>query len=315
MAKSKSRKKKIKQSVSALMLIAAALILLLALWALDRSGLFTYENLTETAGLSSTPVSSSTSVHFIDVGQGDCTLIISDGKTLLIDAGEKENGSKVCSYLKSQNITRLDYIIATHPHSDHIGGLPDVIGEFEVGAVIAPVIPDKLVPTSKSYENFLSAVSAEGCGLTKAKAGDVYSLGGSSFEIIAPLTDDSDDLNNYSVVCLLTYGDNIMLFTGDASKDEENDILDSGKYIDADLLKVGHHGSSSSSVKKFLNAVTPDYCVIMCGVDNSYNHPNEKTVERLEKYTDKINRTDLQGTIVCIPDGKGNYSFTFENGE
>lgn len=315
MAKRKSRKK-IKNDRQAILLFLAALLLFGVLWALNELGVISYGGIAEKTGLSEPTrvVGEGTSVHFIDVGQGDCTLVMSGGKTLLIDAGEAEYGSDVCSYLKAQGVTRLDYIIATHPHSDHIGGLAKVISTYEVGTLITSRTPDDITPTGKSYMNFLNAVKENGCGLTEAVVGDSYSLGNAEFEIIAPLSDESDDLNNYSVVCMLTCEGGKILFTGDASKDEEKDILDNNSNIDADILKVGHHGSSSSSTKKFLAEVTPEFCVIMCGADNSYNHPNESTVKRLKEYTNEIYRTDLQGTIVCTADENGGWSFTFENG-
>lgn len=250
-------------------------------------------------------------VHFINVGQGDCSLIVSQDYTVLIDAGEAEQSFVVTSYLSELGIESLDYIIATHPHSDHIGGLAGVIENIEVGKVIVPHIPDDELPTTKTYQNFLSAVDTAGCTLEEAYVGEIIELGISELKLIAPVTDTYDNLNNFSVVSELTYGDTKFLFTGDAESESENDMIDEGVLEDIDILKAGHHGSSTSSKKKFLDIVQPEYVVISCG-DNSYNHPNEKTVERLLEYTDNIYRTDHQGNIVFTTNGT-DISVDYEN--
>ncbi len=312
--KYRSRKKKMKSRIKFIALISC--FLLLAVFRIfDYFGIVTYRSVSVVVGLNDTPVSYSenvATVHFIDVGQGQCVLISSDGHNMLIDGGEREYSSKIIGYIENLGIEKLDYVIASHPHSDHIGGLSGVIDYFEVDTIIAPVIPNELVPTSNSYYNFLDAVKRNGRGLTKAVVGENYSLGNAEFTIIAPISNKSSDLNDYSVVCLFEYGENTALFGGDASKDEESDIIESGIDIDVDLLNVFHHGSSSSSSEDLLYRVSPEYCVIMCGADNSYGHPNKSTIERLEIFTDNIYRTDLQGTIVCEMDGNGGYRFFSE---
>ena len=310
----KRRKKRVK-SYFKVTAIVSCFLLLAVFRIFDYFEIVTYRSISQAVGLYDEPIfynNDATTIHFIDVGQGQCVLICSDGHNMLIDGGEKEYSSKIISYIENLDIDKLDYVIATHPHSDHIGGLSGVIEHFEVDEIIAPMIPDTLVPTSNSYYDFLNAVKKNGKGMSKAIAGEIYNLGDSQFEIIAPLSEESDDLNNYSVVCVFKYGENTALFGGDASEYEENDILKSGADIDVDLLNVFHHGSSSSSGKEFLYNVSPEYCVIMCGADNSYGHPNKSTIERLEVYTDNIYRTDLQGTIICEMDGNGNYRFFSE---
>ena len=310
----KRRKKRVK-SYFKVTAIVSCFLLLAVFRIFDYFEIVTYRSISQAVGLYDEPIfynNDATTIHFIDVGQGQCVLICSDGHNMLIDGGEKEYSSKIVSYIENLDIDKLDYVIATHPHSDHIGGLSGVIEHFEVDEIIAPMIPDTLVPTSNSYYDFLNAVKKNGKGMSKAIAGEIYNLGDSQFEIIAPLSEESDDLNNYSVVCVFKYGENTALFGGDASEYEENDILKSGADIDVDLLNVFHHGSSSSSGKEFLYNVSPEYCVIMCGADNSYGHPNKSTIERLEVYTDNIYRTDLQGTIICEMDGNGNYRFFSE---
>lgn len=261
------------------------------------------------------------SIHYIDVGQGDSSLIVFGDSAVLVDAGEKEMGSVVAAYLNELGLTKLDYIVATHPHSDHIGGLPEVIKGFEFDKVIAPRVTAELTPTTKSYENFLLALKNKGKKLTAAKAGEKYTLYSNKnavndtnektetaeIEIIAPISpqsDSYDDLNDFSVVFKLTYKNTSYLFTGDASKPAEKDILESGADISADVLKVGHHGSSTASTANFINAVSASVGVIQCGQDNSYNHPNEKIVERLENANIILYRNDLDGTVIVYSDGE-----------
>jgi competence protein ComEC len=256
-----------------------------------------------------TPNKADIEVHYIDVGQGDCELILAGDTSVLIDAGETEYGEKVTEYLSSLNIKKLDYVIATHPHSDHIGGLPNVINSFEIGKILMPKITGDMTSTSKSYENLLNAIKSKGLKATAAKAGLKYTLPVSDeknavIEFVAPVKESYDSLNNYSAVIRLVYGGTSFLFTGDAENEAEKDILADGADISADILKVGHHGSSSSSSKAFLEAVKPKLCIISVGAGNSYNHPNAKTIERLNIFTKQIYRTDLNGTVIVYSDGK-----------
>ena len=252
------------------------------------------------------------SVHYIDVGQGDCILTVCNGKTLLIDAGENGNEATVINYLRAHGVKALDYVIATHPHSDHIGSLAEVIEEFGASKVIMPRFPESLTPTTKTYTDFLNAVKASGAKVIAAKPGSSYTLGSAEFEILAPIDYDTENLNNVSVVTRLVYGGKSFLFTGDAEKEVELDLADSGAVIDSDVLKVGHHGSKTSSSKDFLEAVSPEICVIMCGENNDYGHPHKEVLDRLKKYTDGIYRTDICGSIVltCVD---GEIEVNYEN--
>ncbi|NLK70659.1 MAG: MBL fold metallo-hydrolase [Clostridiales bacterium] len=304
MAKSrtKTQTKKIKGRLSAI-IVCICLLVVATLAITDYFGIFTYEKLISVFGLNNgVVVDGDLSVHFINVGQGDCSLIISNGETALIDAGEAENADTVVSYLNSQGIKRLDYVIVSHPHSDHMGGISIVLESFEIGKVIVPKVSEEMTPTTKTYKVFLQTVQNEGLKLTPARVGDVYNLGEASLEVLAP-NSEYKDLNNYSVVALLTHGENKFLFTGDAESESEKEMLKKGLLTGVDVLKVGHHGSNTSSKKKFLEVVRPDYAVIMCG-DNSYNHPHKETIDNLLEYTDNIYRTDQQGTIVFISDGE-----------
>lgn len=260
-------------------------------------------------------------IHFIDVGQGDCSLIKWNGRAMLIDSGEKEEADTVLDYLKKQKVTRLDYIIVTHPHSDHMGSMSEIISALSVGKVIAPRVSDEMTPTSKTYESFLLALRNKALKLTAAKPGTVYTFEDSSedgkkppeFEILAPL-DDYDDLNNYSVVLRLTYGSTAYLFMGDAEKKSEKAILESGANVSADVLKVGHHGSSTSTGSGFLEEVSPDICIIQCGAGNTYGHPHKDTVEAIEKAGAKWYSNDRDGTIIVYSDGERLYIQTEKAG-
>lgn len=238
-------------------------------------------------------------VHFIDVGQGDSILAESGGHYMLIDAGENDQGDKVVTYLQSQGIDALDYVIGTHPHSDHIGGLDDVINNFHIGEIILPAAEH----TTKTFEEVLDAIEAQGLKITLPNVGDTYSLGGASFEIIAPNKDYGDDLNNWSVGLKLTYGQNSFVMCGDAEAEAEEDICANGIDITADVLKLGHHGSSTSSCEDFLDRVDPEYAVVSCGLGNSYGHPHEETMEQMAGRGITVFRTDEQGTIVAVSDG------------
>lgn len=261
-------------------------------------------------------------IHFIDVGQGDCSLIMWEGASILIDCGEREQADTVLKYLKKQGVKKLDYIIATHPHSDHIGGMGDIISSVEVEKVIAPRVSESMTPTTKTYERFLQALKEKSLKLTAAKTGTTYTLSSTKasaegktppkFEVLAPVN-DYKDLNNYSVVIRLTYGRTSYLFTGDAEKEAETDILENGGAVDSDVLKMGHHGSSSSSSDRFYEEVSPDICVIQCGTDNSYGHPHKETIEKVNASGAKVYRNDTDGTIIVYSDGDEIFVKTSKN--
>ena len=238
-------------------------------------------------------------VHFLDVGQGDAELIsLPNGKTMLIDAGEAECGKRVVSDLKALGVTRLDYVVATHPHADHIGGLPEVLSSFPIGAVYL----SNGTATTQTYKNFLTAV--KNCGapayVVRAGAPIFTDEGGASANVVAPNSDSYKDLNNYSVVIRLCYGSRAFLFTGDAEALSEGEI---SADVRADVLKVGHHGSSSSTSPAFLKKVAPRYAVIEVGADNDYGHPAAVTLRRLRSAGAAVYRTDQNGTVTIICDG------------
>lgn len=240
-------------------------------------------------------------IHFIDVGQADCILVKSSNDAMLIDAGNNDDAEIIESYLKNQKIETLKYVIGTHPHEDHIGSLDTVINKFDVKNIIMP----KKATTTKTFEDVVNAIENKKLSITAPKVGDKYTIGNGSFEIISPVASDyGDNLNNYSVGILLTYGDNKFIFTGDAEKIVEKDILATGINIDADLMKMAHHGSSTSNTEAFLDKISPNIAIITCGKDNSYGHPHKEIVECLNKRNINTYRTDLQGHIIALSDGK-----------
>lgn len=237
-------------------------------------------------------------VYFLDVGQADSTFIITpDGESILIDAGNAEDGERIVKLLKSAGIKRLDYLIATHPHADHIGGMEDVVKSFDIGDLYMT----NAQTNSRTFENLLLAIKEKNEPILRASSGTLlFEKDGISASFVAPNADSYEDLNNYSAVLKLTYGQTSFLFTGDAEKTSEDQIRSN---IKCDVLKVGHHGSSSSTTKNFLKKTEPKYAVISCGEDNSYGHPHTETLQRLNSRSIKTYRTDLNGTIEAISDG------------
>lgn len=238
-------------------------------------------------------------VHFIDVGQGDSVLVESEGQYMLVDAGENDQGDTVVTYLHSLGIDTLNYVIGTHPHSDHIGGLDDVINNFKIDNIIMPAKEH----TTKTYEDVLAAIESQGLKIIAPLVGTTYQLGSASFEIIAPNKDYGDDLNDWSVGIKIINGNNSFVMCGDAESQSETDISNNSIDISADVLKLGHHGSSTSSSDEFLNKVNPTYAVISCGMGNSYGHPHKETMDKLAARGIQIYRTDEQGTIIASSDG------------
>lgn len=250
-------------------------------------------------------------VHFLDVGQGDSEFIeLPDGKCMLIDAGTSEYGTAIAETVADYGYSEIDYIVATHPHADHIGGMTKVVESFDVGKIYMP----KASANTKTFENLLTTISDKGMSINTAKAGvEIYSDSELRMEFLAPVSDSYDDLNNYSAVLKITYGSNSFLFTGDAEDISENEMLDYDySALTSDVLKVGHHGSESSSTVEFLDAVQPEYAVISCGKGNSYGHPHGEVIERLNAIGVHTYRTDQQGTITVVCDGNGSFDIQRE---
>lgn len=247
-------------------------------------------------------VGASMTVSFIDVGQADCILVKSGKDFMLIDAGNNDDSAAVVSYLKNAGVSRLDYAIGTHPHEDHIGGLDAVINNFDIGTLIMPNVTN----TTKTFEDVLDAAAAKNLSITLPEVGKTCALGSAEFTIIAPCAEYGTDYNDWSVGIKLVNGGDSFVMCGDAEAKAEADIAARfGDFLDADVLKAGHHGSRTSTSDAFLAAVSPTYAVISCGVGNDYGHPHAETLAKLQSAGVKLFRTDLQGTIIATSSGSG----------
>ena len=233
----------------------------------------------------STPVPSETpllangslEVHYIDIGQADSSLVMCDGEAMLIDGGNAEDSDLIAAYLKKENVSTLDYIICTHAHEDHCGGLSGALSVVEVENVLAP----NTGADTEVYQNFKDKTAAQGLTIQHPSAGDSFMLGSANVQIVGPITEYTDELNNTSIIMKLTYGDTSFLFAGDAERDEEQQILNAGYDLSSDVLKVGHHGSDSSTYYVWLREIMPQYAVISVGKGNTYGHPTEEVLSRL----------------------------------
>ena len=251
---------------------------------------------------SKVPKDSKLMISYMDVGQGDGAYIKVNGNDILIDAGPRSNSKELLEQLKAKSIDDFELVIATHPHEDHIGGMVDVFKEYEVKSFYSP----KITHTTKTYENLVKAVKDEGLKTKELKGGMVIDLGeGAKFEVFTPQKSEYEELNDYSPIMKLSFGDTSYLFTGDAEKLAEEEAL--AKYktsLDSDVIKFGHHGSSSSSSNAFIEAVSPKYGIISCAKDNKYGHPHRETLDIIKKYNIKTFRTDTDGEIILTSDGK-----------
>ena len=251
------------------------------------------------------PLGATLSVHFIDVGQADAALVLCAGKAMLIDGGNKADSDLIYTYLKKQEITHLDYVVATHAHEDHVGGLSGALTAVDtVGHVISPVTDYD----TKAFRDFVAKTQAHGRQIEIPHAGDTFSLGDATVTVLGPVKTYTDP-NNTSIVLRIVFGETSFLFTGDMESDAEADLIESGATLRSTVLKVGHHGSSTSTSYRFLREVAPSFGVISAGANNSYGHPHEVVLSRLRDAEVKLFRTDLQGDVICHSDGK-NVTFT-----
>ena len=238
-------------------------------------------------------------VTFLDVGQGDAAVLQCGGQSMMIDGGKAKASSYIYSWLKKNQISQLDVMVATHTDADHIGGLSGALNYAKVGTAYCPVTSG----TTKTFQSFVKYLKKQGKSITVPKAGDEFSLGSARVRILGP-TDPQAEGNNSSIVLKVTFGDTSFLFTGDAEREEEQELLESGYDLESTVLKVGHHGSDTSTSYLFLRTVNPQYAVISVGADNTYGHPTEAVLSRLRDADVKTYRTDLQGTITAVSDGK-----------
>lgn len=248
------------------------------------------------------PVAGTLEVHYIDVGQADAALILCGGQSTLIDGGNVADSSLVVSYLADQGIERLDYVVDTHAHEDHVGGLAGALAKYGADHVFAPVREYD----TKAFENFLKYTE----DLIVPAPGDTWNVGEAAVTVLGPQKAYTDT-NNTSIVLRVDFGETSFLFTGDAEREAEADMLEAGCDLKADVLKVGHHGSNTSTSYPFLREVMPEYAVISAGEGNDYGHPHEETMSRLRDAESTVYRTDMQGNLVAVSDGK-DISFTVE---
>jgi competence protein ComEC len=262
-----------------------------------------------TPAVTKTSVSGNIKLHFINVGQADSILIQDGNKSMLIDAGNNDDDTTVINYIKSQGISKLDVVIGTHAHEDHIGGMDKVIQNFDIGAVYLP----KQQSTTKTFMDLLSAIKAKGLKINTPIAGSSFKLNSAEALILAPNIEKYEDINNSSIAIRLTYGNNSFLLMGDAEDVSEQEILNKDFKVSGDLLKLGHHGSNSSTTQDFLNKVNPKYALISVGKGNTYGHPTKVTMGKLQSKGIKVYRTDESGTIVVTSDGT-NITFNVKEG-
>lgn len=235
-------------------------------------------------------------VYFLDVGQADSILLSNNGHYMLIDAGNNEDGPKLVNYFKSLGITKFDYVIATHAHEDHIGGMDDIIKNFDIGTFYMP----DLITTTKTFEDVLDALSEKQIAFETPTIDQEFSFSDTKITTLY-VNNEAKNLNDSSIVLRLKHGSNTFLFTGDASTKVEKQLLN--KNIASDVLKVGHHGSRYSTSKEFLNKVNPQYAIISVGINNTYKHPHDETLKKLNDKKIIIYRTDQEGTIVAESNG------------
>lgn len=245
------------------------------------------------------PEGATLAVYYFDVGQANCVVAVTGEDVIMIDAGDVGQDSLVLGYLEGLGITEIDYVIATHPHADHIGSMAAVVRAFDVGLLLMP----DAVHTTSAYADLLDAIEERNTPVTVPDPGDAYKLGEGSFTILAP-DRAYEDLNNASIVIRLAFGDVAFLFTGDAEAASEAAQLAAGHTLEANVLLVGHHGSNSSTTQSYLNAVSPEYAIISCGADNEYGHPHDEVQSRLDNIGAEVLRTDIHGTVTIITDGR-----------
>ena len=237
-------------------------------------------------------------VHFLDVGQADCALLECDGQYILIDGGNVEDSSKVVSYLEKAGVSELEAVFCSHAHEDHVGGLPGVLAVYPTGAVYAPT----RTYASDCFDDFLYYTDQQGLTVTIPSVGDTLTFGGATVEVLGPVKSYAET-NDTSLILGVTYGDTRFLFTGDMEIPAETDLIESGADLHADVLKVGHHGSDTSTGYRFLREVMPTHAIVSVGEGNSYGHPNEKTLSLLSDAGATVYRTDKLGHIIAVSDG------------
>jgi competence protein ComEC len=249
----------------------------------------------------------SLSVHYVDVGQADCALLECGGQYMIIDGGNVDDSDLVVTYLQDQGVEQLHAVICTHAHEDHVGGLAAVLAVYPTEQILSPT----RTYSSACFDDFLYYADQQDIAITIPDPGDSFYLGNAEVTVLGPVKSYADP-NNTSIVVKVEFGDTSFLFTGDMEKDAETDMLDYGMDVSADVLKVGHHGSSTSTGYRFLRAVMPTYGLISVGEGNTYGHPHEAPLSRLEQAGVIQYRTDKLGTVLAVSDGR-DITFTWES--
>lgn len=295
----KRKNTKSKQLTAVLLLIITIVAIILG----RNNESFEKANITANSNVTAT-TSELVKVHFIDVGQGSSTLVQCGNTGILIDAGEREYGKTVVKYLKDAGIKRLEYVVASHPHSDHIGGLFDVLDSIYVKNIIMPKLTDINIPTTRIYEKLLETISDKNINAIYAKLGNRYTVGAAAIDIIGPV-EQVKDLNNMSVICKVTANKVKFLVTADAEKQEMSSVYNATANLKSDIIVMGHHGSRTAIQKDFLKSAGARVAIVSCGKDNPYNHPHKETIEYLKNNNIEYYRTDLVGNIVFTCNDKG----------
>lgn len=286
-------KKKINKILNTIIILLLVLISI----AYTKKELVDNKENTNEKAVSILKTNSNLEVYYFDVGQADSILIRENDNNILIDAGNNEDGEKLVNYLKKDlNIEKFNMVVGTHPHEDHIGGLDNVIDSFDIDTILMP----NATSTSKTFENVLDSIEKKDYKITVPKINEEFNYNNINIKVLYTGTDEKD-LNNTSIVLKLTYQNNKFLFMGDATSKVEKKLLN--EDIKSDVLKIGHHGSEYSTTKNFLDKVNPQYAIIEVGKNNTYKHPKEITLDKLNKKNIKIYRTDIDGTIKVVSDG------------
>ena len=239
----------------------------------------------------------------LDVGNADAILLQNGDRFALVDAGERDDGDELVAFFRRVGITRLDYLIATHPDSDHIGGMADVVNAVDIGTFLMPFMPEGYTPTTRVYEDLLTALIEKEITPVDPSFGDNFAFGDARIDILSGLSEHTET-NEQSIVCRIVFGAHRFLMMGDAGKEVEQELLENGVDLRADVIKIGHHGSRSSSTKRFIQAVSPRYALITCGLGNSYNHPHSETLSTLRSQSVEVYRSDQHGEITLVSDGQ-----------
>lgn len=253
------------------------------------------------------PVEGTLEVYILDVGQADCTLLVCEGGSVLIDAGDTPTREEVVAYLTELGIGHIDYAIFTHPDADHIGGAADVIESFEISNVILPNLHESDIPTTKVYDNMITAIeNDESIGVIAAEPGAQYTVGELKMKILGPISDNYTNINDYSVSVRFDFGATSFLFSGDALETAEGEMLEryGASELKADFFQAGHHGAANANTPAFIRAVSPSIVAVSCGLDNKYGHPTEAALESFAAVGAMVYRTDELGTMIFVSDGE-----------